>query len=215
MTTIVMGWIWTSKTGAPGGGDGNGDGKTDAMQANVASLPAVDGNYVTLELLDPASGGLLAGARLVDVRVEQWQGIPSLLGGADSEIGKFSYAIEGISALGQAVDVRMTVHSGQEPSVYYKFGSTPASPFSHWYEFDVQTDPQQNRTVAEFDGNQITLHFVDGLRGDGDITAEGTIVDPGGPGFVGNTPPIIQTDSCRSDRRWRVARHADLHIQRS
>ena len=39
-------------------------------------------------------------------------------------------------------------------------------------------------TGAEFDGNVITLHFVDGERGDHDLTADGIIDDPGGPAFV-------------------------------
>ena len=29
----------------------------------------------------------------------------------------------------------------------------------------------------------ITLHFVDGQRGDGDLTANGVIADPGAPAF--------------------------------
>ena len=36
-------------------------------------------------------------------------------------------------------------------------------------------------TGAVINGNIITLHFVDGLRGDDDLTANGTIVEPGGP----------------------------------
>ena len=36
---------------------------------------------------------------------------------------------------------------------------------------------------AVINGNIITLHFVDAVRGDDDLTANGTIVDAGGPGF--------------------------------
>ena len=36
---------------------------------------------------------------------------------------------------------------------------------------------------AEINGNQITLHFIDGQYGDDDASANGTIVDPGGPIF--------------------------------
>ena len=32
----------------------------------------------------------------------------------------------------------------------------------------------------------MTLYFQDGARGDSDLTVNGTIVDPSGPGFVGD-----------------------------
>jgi len=38
------------------------------------------------------------------------------------------------------------------------------------------------QTGAEINGNKIILHFVDGQRGDDDITADGIIIDQGGPG---------------------------------
>ena len=34
---------------------------------------------------------------------------------------------------------------------------------------------------AVIDGNRITLWFIDGDRGDDDLTANGVIKDPGGP----------------------------------
>ncbi len=41
-------------------------------------------------------------------------------------------------------------------------------------------------TGAEFNGNVITLHFVDGERGDDDLDAtNGIIIDLGGPAIVG------------------------------
>ncbi len=46
----------------------------------------------------------------------------------------------------------------------------------HWYSFGYNGD-----TGAEIQGNRIILHFRDGGRGDDDLTADGRIVDPGGP----------------------------------
>jgi len=43
-------------------------------------------------------------------------------------------------------------------------------------------------TGAVIVGNIITLHFVDGQRGDSDLVADGVIVDPGGPGEFEDTP---------------------------
>ena len=42
------------------------------------------------------------------------------------------------------------------------------------------------QTGAEINGNLVTLHFVDGQRGDDDLTPDGKIIDQGGPG----SPPI-------------------------
>src|SRR5262249_6084064 len=56
----------------------------------------------------------------------------------------------------------------------------PVTP--QWYAFSPY-DPITD-TGAEIHGNEIILHFVDGRRGDDDLTANGVIVDPGGPAFV-------------------------------
>lgn len=64
-------------------------------------------------------------------------------------------------------------------NTYYKYGPTPNNPIPHWYEFLFD-----GTTGAEIVGNQVILHFVDGMRGDGDLSANGVVVEPGGPGFV-------------------------------
>lgn len=60
---------------------------------------------------------------------------------------------------------------------YRKYGPTPDNPTPYWYDFMYD-----GTTGAEISGNQAILHFVDGQRGDYDLTANGVIVDPGGPG---------------------------------
>jgi len=47
----------------------------------------------------------------------------------------------------------------------------------HWYDF-----MDDGTTGAVISGNAITLRFVDGQRGDDDITVNGQILDQGGPG---------------------------------
>lgn len=49
----------------------------------------------------------------------------------------------------------------------------------HWYDFMYD-----GTTGAEISGNTITLHFVDGQRGDDDITVNELIMDQGGPGQI-------------------------------
>jgi hypothetical protein len=70
------------------------------------------------------------------------------------------------------------------PTTYYKYGPTPNDPTDHWYEFMYD---EQTLTGAEISGNVVTLHFVDGERGDDDLSANGTIVDQGGPGITSSS----------------------------
>ena len=60
---------------------------------------------------------------------------------------------------------------------YYKYGPTPGNDIDHWYEFIYN-----GQTGAEFNGNIITIHLVDGLSGDDDLMNNGMIIDVGGPG---------------------------------
>ena len=57
-----------------------------------------------------------------------------------------------------------------------EYGPTPDNPVNHWYEFGFD-----GQTGAEINGNLVTLHFVDGQRGDSDLAVNGVIVDPGAP----------------------------------
>ena len=78
--------------------------------------------------------------------------------------------------------VTLYLPAGEAFSTYYKFGPTPNDGTDHWYEF-----LDDGQTGADIDGDVITLHFVDGLKGDDDLTADGTVIDIGGPG-VSFTP---------------------------
>lgn len=73
--------------------------------------------------------------------------------------------------------------SGANINTYWKYGSTPTNANPHWYEFMYESSTQ---TGAQINGNKITLHFIDGQRGDDDITANGIIIDQGGPGTYTN-----------------------------
>jgi len=66
---------------------------------------------------------------------------------------------------------------------YYKFGRTQANPTPHWYVF----------SGAVISGNTITLTLTDGGAGDDDLTANGVIVDPGGPALAAGDVAAIPT----------------------
>jgi hypothetical protein len=65
---------------------------------------------------------------------------------------------------------------------YWKYGPTPTNATPHWYIL----------TSAVIDGNQVHLPLADGGLGDADGSANGTIVDPGGPAFPDPALPVEQ-----------------------
>jgi hypothetical protein len=147
--------------------DGNGDGTPDADQAHVSSMPTFDdGAYVTL-----ASAN---GTTLSDVVAED---NPSPASAPDAEFpyGFFSFTITDITP-GGTTTVTIYLPEGETVDSYYKYGPTPSDASDHWYEFLYD-----GSTGAEISGNVITLYFVDGLRGDDDLSANGTVVDIGAP----------------------------------
>ena len=152
------------------GYDGNDDGTPDSQQDNVVSCHTFDRqHYVTLACPDTAA---ISNARAVE------NPSPS---DAPSEVefpyGFFTFAINDIDP-GGATTVSMYLPADLE--TYYKYGPTPENPGDHWYEFLYD-----GKTGAEMNGNVVTLHLVDGQRGDADLDdTNGTIVDPGGPGVV-------------------------------
>lgn len=162
---------------APHGGDANQDGIQDNLQDNVASLLNIHGQYMTLEA---TAGTLLKGVKASD------SPSPSdtpTAGGARLEFrqGFFAFTIENVP-VGGAATLTLHLPDGQSANSYFKFGRLPTEPpflfREHWYDFGY--DPQSG-TGAEFSGNRVVLHFVDGGRGDNDQIADGRISDPGGP----------------------------------
>jgi hypothetical protein len=72
--------------------------------------------------------------------------------------------------------------------VYRKYGPTPDKHTPHWYDFMYDS---QTGTGAVINNNCITLYFVDGERGDDDLTENQVIVDQGGPGQGGVAVPTM------------------------
>ena len=78
-----------------------------------------------------------------------------------------------------ATTAKIILPEGERPDSYFMFGPTPDDPVPHYYEFLFDGE-----TGAVIEGNVITLHFVNGMRGDSDLdSTNGAISDPGGPVF--------------------------------
>jgi hypothetical protein len=154
--------------GAPNDGDGNSDGTPDKGQSNVASFPnSNDGTYVTLESTGPT--------RLLDVSAIENPSPADAPVGVNFPIGFMDFQVSDLPP-GSATILTILTHSGVPFSSHWKYGPTPDDPSPHWYEFAFD-----GRTGAIIDGNKVTLHFVDGERGDSDLLANGIVTDPGGP----------------------------------
>ncbi|MFO7558064.1 MAG: choice-of-anchor U domain-containing protein [Desulfobacterales bacterium] len=163
--------------------DRNDDGVSDRDQANFTALQLNDDqDYVTIE---SPEGTIL--------QVHNSSGIPSEMFPAVAEdiefpSGFFEFTVSGVLPDG-SITVIMTLPADRYVDTYYKFGKTPDNPVDHWYEFLYDGE-----TGAEIDGNVITLHFVDGRRGDDDLDGtNGVIVDPGGPVLISAIDQAVET----------------------
>lgn len=151
-----------------GNGDGNGDGVLDSAQPNVSSFRnGADGGYLTLAVAN--------GLNLADVtRSPAPATVPA---GVHLPQGLLGFSIQGVPVGGQ-ISLQLTIHSGDSPIGYWKFGPTSDNPTPHWYPFAFDG----NTGAIVLDNRTVQLQLVDGGRGDSDLTANGVIVDPGGPG---------------------------------
>ena len=188
---------------APNGGDGNQDGIADVQQENVSSFPDINGTYVALESS--------VGTRLTNVAAINNPGpntTPTVSNGSVTfPQGFYSYTLENVPVGGQAT-VTLYLAAGTSVNSYFKFGRFPTEVPSfffpeHWYQFDLQGQPQ---TGAEFLPDRIVLHLIDGGRGDNDQTADGIIVDPGGPA-------LVSVGSSSSSAGCTLANHPDSKIR--
>ncbi len=164
------------ESAGPNNGDGNLDGVPDSEQADVATFQDINGNWCTLIA---ETGTTLAG---VTATVN-----PSAADapeGADFAYGFFGFSIQGLAPGGSTV-ATLIMHTQQtDLTGYYRYGPTPDNNAHHWYDFAfvggtgaIITHPTTQ--------TQVELSFIDGARGDDDLTADGIIVDLGGPAQSG------------------------------
>ena len=75
----------------------------------------------------------------------------------------------------------LTVYDGAStrPTRYYAFGPTLDNQTPHWYDFSFD-----GATGAEIKSDRIVLHFVDGMRGDGDLVVNNSISHTGAQAVV-------------------------------
>jgi len=157
----------------PNGGDGNSDGIADSAQSHVASLPDIRNSYITVEANPLQVLGSLGFDEGTDY-LSQADPLSSL-NGLNFVYGFLSLDVTNVGVGGNA-DIKIILPKGESAVKFFKFGPTLDNLVDHLYEFTFDGE-----TGAEFSGNEVILHFVDGKRGDSDLMANGVIADPGTP----------------------------------
>lgn len=104
--------------------------------------------------------------------------------------GISTFTITGLTGLTGRI-VTMLYGSATTPNRYYAYGPTSDNTTPHWHDFSYDAT---TGTGAEFVGNKILLHFVDGQRGDNDPTAN-SITHIGAPVLVTDIPSMNTSNS--------------------
>lgn len=184
------------------GEDGNGDGSPDRDQSHVTTIQTLLGTTVTFAAepgmsLDPvyAVSASTATSLLAIFKSPPDQSV-------HFNNGMHIFSMTGV--IGPAGSV-VTIHDGASarPTHYYAFGPTPDNPSSHWYDFSFDGE-----TGAEIKDDRIILHFIDGKRGDDDLTANDSITHTGAQAVLTPTTSAdAQSGGCSittgASRAWR------------
>ncbi len=169
----------------PNDGDGDADGIADSQQSHVATLRTpVDGSFVTI--VAPVGSSLHDAATIVSP--------PGGMIPSDANLYPFGFLSFNVTevAVGAAISVDVipetTTPLAELVNTFQKYGPSPDNATPHEYQFLFD-----GTTGAELLSDRVRLHFVDGQRGDSDLSANGTIVDPGALAL--NPAPVLGTIS--------------------
>lgn len=159
----------------PNNGDGNYDEIADSRQSKVATIPDINGNYVTYIVDSGLSFRNMSILQLSDVAELPVQ----LVGGS----GIFDFTIEGVSP-GQYLELGVILPADLNPDAYYLYGMTVDNPDQHWFDFDFDGETgaiiigQVGYTSSSDDivsKNVLRVILKDGGRGDMDMTVNGSV----------------------------------------
>jgi cyclophilin family peptidyl-prolyl cis-trans isomerase len=162
---------------APNNGDMDNDKVADSAQANIASFQAISGDYIFI--LAPQGTDIqsteVLGQTFALTTIDPFDPNNELAGLTVYQ-GLFATKLTG-TFNGASTTLTLTIPVKDNPNAFFTYGPTPINTNPHWYEFDFNGE-----TGAQVNGNVVTLHFVDGKRGDADLLPNGEIiVSPGGP----------------------------------
>ena len=163
-----------------GSEDSNGDGIPDIRQAHVSSFPTLLTGGLSIAAPEGLSLDHISALSVSNLPPVTTQQFP---------YGVWEFSLGGLPDGGSAS--LAVLASQQDPAHgFYCFGPTPENPAPHWYDFSFD-----GTTGLQIIGGQVILSFVDGGRGDHDLTANGRITSLGGST---NTLPPVPTPSFSS-----------------
>ena len=180
VSTEIDGVSDTEENAGPNSGDGNNNNVLDSVEANVASLQTVDGDYVTIAINN-------------DINLHNVNKItnpsPSDTPNVSFSKGFISFDVIALSIFTSNLygfDVAIILPEGSNMNTYYQYGSTDDNIAPHWYEFmyDETTGTgariQSNSIITAPDGTQIKRDIIfityrDGYRGDNDLRVNGSV----------------------------------------
>jgi autotransporter-associated beta strand protein len=175
---------------APNSGDGNFDGIRDSLQENVVSILNLGGvNVNSIATVIAKAGAKISGLRSL--------ANPITTANLTSLANPIEFKVTGLTN-GAATTVEYLIAKADQTrnyNSYLMFGATADNLTPHAYEFlyDGQTGAELFDTNGDGFTDKAVVHFVDGLRGDSDLTVNGEIQDPGAPG-ISNTSVGLSTD---------------------
>ena len=107
--------------------------------------------------------------------------------------GLFKMTVQGCTPGQTQLNVKLVYPAALPPGTqYWKYGKTAATPSDHWYVLPS----------AVITGNTVSFSITDGGLGDDDLTADGSITDPGAAGSptlaISGTPGSGQVGSSYS-----------------
>jgi hypothetical protein len=171
--------------------DSNGDGIPDGIEAlgplgpgaaadpTQADVPTDNGGWIGLQLHAAGAVSLTNVAPLADPGTEP--------AGVSFPQGLVTFTIAGLEQPGAtAVVNEIVAPTTAAATSYWKLGPTTPGGDPTWYNFAFDPSTMSGATPQKFAENGsyyngFRLDFRDGTRGDDDLTANGTITDPGGP----------------------------------
>ncbi|MDT8282264.1 MAG: choice-of-anchor D domain-containing protein [Gammaproteobacteria bacterium] len=170
------------ESAAPNNGDGDSDSVPDRFQSNVVSMRTASGDYQTLtatSLLSFQNTAIIDNPSPADAP-----------GGATFKHGILSFNFNPVPGTFLS-KIGMILPAGQGIENFYQYGPTPDNPVPHWYQFmfdqNTGTGAQifNNVTMTAPNGRAVQrdilqIWYVDGQRGDADLTVNGNITSTGG-----------------------------------
>ncbi|PCJ88863.1 MAG: hypothetical protein COA54_01125 [Thiotrichaceae bacterium] len=161
---------------APNNGDGNNDDVLDSQQSHIASLPDINGTYITYvsDVSKPFVGMQIVDASIFNENQE----------GVNLSAGVHEFTVNNVGS-GEIIEIGVLLPEGVEPSAYYIFGPTSDDPTSHWYKFDFNGETGASffgdAKLTSPSGDKIEKNFVillikNGGRGDGSTVLDSELV---------------------------------------